>query len=177
MPNSCAIAGRCSKQFVLPEIAACTKIAFSKLSIVTISDGRIFSIVARRTDCLPASRANASKSGLVAGISALPGKAKPSASAMICIVDAVPINEQAPQLGQALHFAQSSFSSPISPRSNFALYIPSCSNVSISGPAFIVPPGTNTAGIFTLAIPIKFPGTPLSQLDRYTPASNGVAFA
>ena len=40
MPNSCAIAGRCSKQFVLPEIAACTKIAFSKLSIVTISDVR-----------------------------------------------------------------------------------------------------------------------------------------
>ena len=85
---------------------------------------------------------------------------------LICIVDAVPINEQAPQLGQALHFAQSSFSSSISPRSNFALYIPSCSRVSISGPAFIVPPGTNTDGILTLASPIRFPGTPLSQLER-----------
>ena len=64
-----------------------------------------------------------------------------------------------------------------SPRSNFALYIPSCSRVSISGPAFMVPPGTNTEGMFTLASPIRFPGTPLSQLERYTPASKGVAFA
>ena len=68
------------------------------------------------------------------GISAVPGSARPSASAMICIVEAVPIKEHAPQLGQALHFAQSSFSSSISPRSNFALYIPSCSSVSISDP-------------------------------------------
>ena len=96
---------------------------------------------------------------------------------MICIVEAVPMKEHAPQLGHALHFAQSSFSSSISPRSNLALYIPSCSSVSISGPAFIVPPGTTTAGIFTLASPIRFPGIPLSQLDRYTPASNGVAFS
>ena len=100
------------------------------------------------------------------GINAVPGSARPSASAIICMVEAVPIKEHAPQLGHALHFAQSSFSSSISPRSNFALYIPSCSNVSISGPAFIVPPGTNTDGIFTLASPIKFPGTPLSQLER-----------
>ena len=44
---------------------------------------------------------------------------------MICMVEAVPIKEQAPQLGQALHFAQFSFSSLISPRSNLAEYIPS----------------------------------------------------
>ena len=151
---------------MLPEIAACTRIAFSKLSIVTISEGRICSIFASLTACLPASLANARRSGLVAGISAVPGSARPSASAMICIVEAVPIKEHAPQLGQALHFAQSSFSSSISPRSNFALYIPSCSRVSISGPAFMVPPGTNTDGISTLASPIRFPGTPLSQLER-----------
>ena len=118
------------------------------------------------TACLPASLANSRRSGLVDGINAVPGSARPSASAIICMVEAVPIKEHAPQLGHALHFAQSSFSSSISPRSNFALYIPSCSNVSISGPAFIVPPGTNTDGIFTLASPIKFPGTPLSQLER-----------
>ena len=137
----------------------------------------MFSICAILTACLPASLAKARRSGLVDGIRAVPGSVSPSASAMICIVEAVPIKEQAPQLGQALHFAQSSFSSSISPRSNFALYIPNCSRVSISGPAFIVPPGTNTEGIFTLASPIRFPGTPLSQLERYTPASNGVAFA
>ena len=40
-------------------------------------------------------------SGAVAGISAVPGSIRPSASAMICMVDAVPMNEHAPQLGQA----------------------------------------------------------------------------
>ena len=82
------------------------------------------------------------------------------------MVDAVPIKEHAPQLGHALHLAQSSFASSISPLSYFALYMPSCSRVSISGPAFIVPPGTTTAGILTLASPIRFPGIPLSQLER-----------
>ena len=96
---------------------------------------------------------------------------------MICIVEAVPIKEQAPQLGHALHFAQSSFSSVISPLWNLALYMPSCSKVSISGPAFMVPPGTTMDGIFTRARPIRLPGIPLSQLDKYTPPSNGVAFA
>ena len=162
---------------MLPEIAAWTRIAFSKLSIVTMSEGRMFSIWAILSACLPASLAKSRRSGLVAGIRAVPGSASPSASAIICMVDAVPIKEHAPQLGHALHFAQSSFSSSISPRSNFALYIPSCSRVSISGPAFMVPPGTNTEGMFTLASPIRFPGTPLSQLERYTPASKGVAFA
>ncbi len=70
----------------------------------------VCSICASFTAWLPASCAYARRSGLVAGIRALPGRARPSASAMICIVDAVPINEQAPQLGQALHFAQSSSS-------------------------------------------------------------------
>jgi len=126
----------------------------------------MFSILAIRTDCLPASLANAKRSGLVEGISAVPGRASPNASAIICIVEAVPINEHAPQLGHALHFAQSNLASSISPRSNLALYIPNCSNVNISGPAFIVPPGTKIEGIFTLARPIKFAGTPLSQLDK-----------
>ena len=49
---------------MLPEIAACTRIAFSKLSIVTISEGRIFSICAILTACLPASLAKARRSGL-----------------------------------------------------------------------------------------------------------------
>ena len=133
--------------------------------------------MARRTACCPAWQANARRSGLVAGISALPGRASPRASAIICMVDAVPIKEHAPQLGQALHFAQSSFSLLISPRSYWALYLPNCSRVSISGPAFMVPPGTTTEGIFTLASPIRLAGIPLSQLARYTPASKGVAFA
>ena len=87
----------------------------------------------------------------MAGSNALPGSARPMASAMICIVDAVPIKLQAPQLGQAFCLAQSSFASSISPRSYLALYMPSCSSVSSSGPALMVPPVTTTLGMFTRA--------------------------
>ena len=117
------------------------------------------------------------RSGLVAGSNALPGRVRPSASAIICIVDAVPMNEHAPHEGHALCFAQRSLASSISPRSNCAEYMPNCSSVSKFGPALIVPPVTMTEGMFTRAIPIKFPGIPLSQLAMNTPASNGVAFA
>ena len=85
---------------------------------------------------------------------------------MICMVEAVPMKLQAPQLGQAFCLAQSSLAASISPRSNLALYIPSCSRVSISGPAFMVPPGTTTEGISTRRQPIRLAGIPLSQLAR-----------
>ena len=71
---------------------------------------------------------------------------------------------QAPQLGQAFCLAQFSLSSSISPRSYFALYMPSCSSVSRSGPALIVPPVTTTAGALTRASAIRLAGMPLSQL-------------
>ena len=85
---------------------------------------------------------------------------------MICMVEAVPMKEQAPQLGQAFSLAQFRASSSISPRSYRALYMPSCSRVSISGPAFMVPPGTTTDGMSTRIRPIRLPGMPLSQLAR-----------
>ena len=75
-------------------------IAFSKLSFVTISDAFIpFEI--KSINCFPALYAASFSSGAVDGINAVPGSISPSASAIICIVDAVPINEQAPQLGHA----------------------------------------------------------------------------
>ena len=81
-------------------MAACTIIAFSKDFIVTILSGvRLCS--ASHTACFPASFATFLKSGLVAGIRALPGSINPRASAIICMVEAVPIKEQAPQDGQA----------------------------------------------------------------------------
>ena len=113
----------------------------------------------------------------MAGKRALPGSAIPIASAMICIVEAVPMKLHAPQLGQAFILAHSSLSSPISPRSNLALYIPSCSSVSSSGPALIVPPVTTMEGMLTLPMPIMLPGIPLSQLAMYTAPSKGVALA
>ena len=86
------------------------------------------------------------------------------ASAMICMVEAVPIKLQAPQLGQAFSLAQSRRSLSISPLSYWALYMPSCSRVRSSGPALMVPPVTMMAGMLFLAMPIILPGMPLSQL-------------
>ena len=54
MPSSWAMAGICNNALVLPEIAACTKIAFSKLAIVIRSLGLIPGILANFTDCIPA---------------------------------------------------------------------------------------------------------------------------
>ena len=86
--------------FVEPEMAAWTMIAFSKLSRVTMSRGRR-SRSARKRACSPARRAAALRSGFSAGSSAVPGSIRPRASARICMVEAVPMKEHAPQEGQA----------------------------------------------------------------------------
>ena len=76
-------------------------IAFSKLSFVTISFA-VMPFAMSSMSCFPALYEAALSSGAVDGMSAVPGSISPSASAIICIVDAVPMNEQAPQLGHAL---------------------------------------------------------------------------
>ena len=81
-------------------MAACTMMAFSKLSMVTMSRGRR-SRLASSIACLPARSAASRRSWHIAGISAVPGSISPSASAMICMVEAVPMKEHAPQEGQA----------------------------------------------------------------------------
>ena len=85
---------------VEPEMAAWTITAFSKLFSVTISRAvrPSTAIWAARA---PALRATSTRSSQVAGIRALPGSISPRASAMICMVEAVPTKEQAPQEGQA----------------------------------------------------------------------------
>ena len=83
-----------------PEIAACTIIAFSNAFSVTISLALI-PFLTNSVICFPALYAISFKSSQVAGIRAEPGSISPRASAMICMVEAVPINEQAPQEGQA----------------------------------------------------------------------------
>ena len=100
MPNSCAMAGRCISVFVEPEIAACTMMAFSNDFSVTMSDA-FMPFFASATAVLPASSAATERSSQVAGISAVPGSMRPSDSAIICMVDAVPMNEHAPQEGHA----------------------------------------------------------------------------
>ena len=94
------MAGRCMVAFVDPEMAAWTIMAFSKLFMVTISRALI-PCDTSCISCFPAFLAAASSSGGVEGISAVPGNISPSASAIICMVEAVPIKEQAPQLGHA----------------------------------------------------------------------------
>ena len=99
MPSSFAIAGRWIRPLVEPPIALCTIIALRKACGVRMSIGRIFrltsSIIVR-----PALLAKNCSSLIVAGTSALPGSASPSASAIHCIVLAVPIKVQAPTDGQ-----------------------------------------------------------------------------
>ena len=85
---------------VLPPTAAWTVTAFSKASRVRMSRLRM----PRRTSsriCFPAVRAMRVSSVLVTGISAEPGRASPSASAMACMVLAVANCWQAPGPGQA----------------------------------------------------------------------------
>ena len=94
------MAGRCISVFVEPEIAACTMMAFSNDFSVTISDA-FTPFFASATAVLPASSAATERSSQVAGISAVPGNMRPSDSAIICMVDAVPMNEHAPQEGHA----------------------------------------------------------------------------
>ena len=99
MSSSLAIEGRCSRALVDPPMALCTMIAFSNASRVMISLGLI-SLAARFIIARPACRASWRISRMVAGISAVPGSAMPSASAMDCMVLAVPRKAQAPSEGQ-----------------------------------------------------------------------------
>ena len=168
------MAGMCISALVEPEIAACTMMAFSKLSIVTMSWGRRF-FSARNMACLPARSAAVRRSSHMAGSSAVPGNISPSDSAMICMVEAVPINEHAPQEGQAWCLYHLNFSSEISPRAHIAEYMPICSSVSRPGPASITPPVTMTVGRLVRPIAIRCAGTALSQLAMNTPASKVVA--
>ena len=99
MPSSRAMAGRWMAAFVEPPMALCTMMAFSKASRVRISPARM-PCSASFGISRPARRAAAKISRMVAGMSAAPGSVRPSASAMHCMVLAVPRKEHAPQEGQ-----------------------------------------------------------------------------
>ena len=58
-----------------------------------------------------------------------------------------------------------------------ALYLPISSSVSSSGPAAITPPGITTQGTLMRPAAIRWAGTDLSQLERKTAPSKGVAEA
>ena len=80
-------------------MAAWTSTAFSKLFSVTICRA-VTPSRAIWAALAPAFWATWRRSSQVAGIKALPGSISPRASAMICMVEAVPIKEQARRKGR-----------------------------------------------------------------------------
>lgn len=153
--------------------------ALSNASRVKISEGRTFSRT-NLTTARPASSNNRSRPASVAKIDPFPGNANPSASHKQFIEFAVNIPEHEPQVGHAFISISRSFPSSIL----FADNCPTASNtdarssafpVTGSNPAFIGPPETNTAGMFTRATAIIMPGTILSQFGMHTTPSKQCA--
>ncbi len=93
--------GMCIRALVEPEMAAWTMMAFSKLRIIhDIACGDTgFHQLHQLCTGVVGSLLQLRGSGR--HIKAVPGSIRPRASAMTCMVEAVPIKEQAPQLGQA----------------------------------------------------------------------------
>ena len=90
MPSRPAIASRCTTAFVDPPIAARARIAFSKEALVITSLG-LRSLVTISTIRRPVLWAACNNRLSAAGVPATPGSVIPSASAIIPMVDAVPI--------------------------------------------------------------------------------------
>ena len=94
-PTRPAMARRWITALVDPPIAPLVRIAFSKAGFVRMSEGFRSSLTIctmRRPDSCAITRRRLS----TAGIAALPDSAMPSASAMLAMVDAVPIVLQVP---------------------------------------------------------------------------------
>jgi len=115
------------------------------------------------------------RSEWVASTEPLPGSERPSASVRQFIELAVNMPEHEPQVGQAER-STSSMSSSLT-LSSAAITIAStrssaCSpSPSLTLPASIGPPETNTVGILRRSAAISMPGVILSQLEMQTIAS------
>ena len=114
MPNSAAIAGRCSTALVLPPVADTDAIAFSSDCRVTMCDGRMSWWTSVMTSS-PALRAASSFFGSSAGMPLRPAGERPRNSSTVDIVLAVNWPPQAPAPGQAPFSASYSSSSVILP--------------------------------------------------------------
>ena len=129
----------------------------------------------------PASRNRLRRSAWVATMVPLPGRPRPSASTRQFIEFAVNMPEHDPQVGQEERSitARSSSSTLLSAaaimasiRSTDFLMPP----FSVTLPASIGPPETNTVGMFRRSEAISMPGVILSQLEMHTSASAQWAF-
>ena len=157
-------------------MAACTMIAFSKLSKVTIRRAVIPS-KANSAARFPAHLATSFNSPQVAGISALPGSISPSASAIICMVEAVPAKRagSARRAGMMLIVGEL-FLADLPPFEHGAVFADLLQSQKFRSGS-ITPPVTTMEGMSMRPMATSWAGTDLSQLDRNTPASKVVAFA
>ena len=159
---SFAIANKCKTAFVEPPNAMTTVIAFSNASRVRISRGLIsFSI-----KFMTASPARWQSSILfcdTASCAELFARLSPNASIADAIVFAVYIPPHAPGPGMAVCSTSSKVASSIAPLDK----APTASNTEMMSrrfaPGLIVPPYTNTDGLFSRAIAMTQPGMFLSQ--------------
>ena len=114
MPRRPATAARCNTALVDPETAIRTRNAFSTDFSVMISEGLI-GLLSMLTAALPDSSAATSLSAATAGIAAVPGSDMPNTSAIMAIVEAVPITAQVPAVEANLTSTRSISSLSISP--------------------------------------------------------------
>ncbi len=180
MPARPAIAARCTIALVEPDSASSTRSAFSTLSLVTRSRGRMGSLaVASCTASAPDASAARIRSACTAGIAAVPGSRKPSVSARQAIVLAVPITPHDPAVVARLPSMRSICAASTSPARYFAQKRRQSVQAESRSPskrvAIIGPPTTITAGTLALTAAISCAGTVLSQPPSRTTASSGWA--
>ena len=162
---------------VEPPSAMSARIALSKAAAVRISEGlgpRASAIsTARRPDISASARRRES----AAGIAALPGRARPSVSAIAAMVDAVPITMQCPAERERQASISDHTSSVISPARFWAhilrASVPEPSSWLHHMPRSIGPPVTMIAGTSAEAAPISMAGVVLSQAASSTTESRG----
>ena len=170
--------------FVEPPMATSTRIAFANAGLVAMESGRTeassssYQRLARSTTRRPAFRNRSLRAEAVARVEPLPGWASPMASIRQFIELAVNMPEQEPQVGQAFsstcwrNWSVTEGSTALtmaSTRSRRDSTVPS--SPTMTRPASIGPPETNTVGMLRRSAASSMPGVILSQLEMQTSAS------
>ena len=178
MPSRPAIASRCTTAFVEPPVAAIATIALWNDSLVMTSP-MVRPSRTRSTASRPVRMEASISRESVAGVPAVPGSVMPSASAMIAIVDAVPMVLQWPLLRtmERSLFRNASCESVPARTSSLSCQtpVPQPMRCPRNIPFIIGPPGTTTAGMPTEAAAISSAGIVLSQPPSSTRPSIGLA--
>ena len=177
-PSRPAMARRWTTALVEPPMAPFTRIAFSNAWRVRICEMRMSSCTSA-TARRPASCASALRRESTAGIAALPAIAMPSASAMLAMVDAVPMVMQWPGLRDMPDSASAKSAGDMLPArsssENLNTSVPEPSARPRKRPVSIGPPESTIVGRSQLAAPMRSAGVVLSQPVSSTTPSIGLA--